>query len=253
MGSRDSNERKNRYRNRRETQSTLPQQIVCTAKDAASSNSVELGLLLSFLVVSLYLFACFESSVYLPSPNLNIRHQIGANLNVANMGGGSDSSADGFQKTIEQNDNASDGTVPFAAWPVKYKDEMDNYETITHPGDLTTEMKIPKFWSEPLHNNQQYTREQAMKVGTCIEPDPETGSYVRGDACPPNKRTIFVAIASYRDFQCRKTVESVFGRAQVCNFVKSRYKRKFHLFITSLLCIFFLQHPERIRVGTLSL
>ena len=62
-----------------------------------------------------------------------------------------------------------------------------------------------------------------MKVGTCNEPDPVTGSKVRGDACPVDQRTIFIAIASYRDYQCRYTLESAFLRAK---------------------------NPDRIRVGT---
>jgi len=45
---------------------------------------------------------------------------------------------------------------------------------------------------------------------------------VRGDACPLNERTVFVAIASYRDWQCVDTVTSIFSAAK---------------------------HPERIRVA----
>jgi [Skp1-protein]-hydroxyproline N-acetylglucosaminyltransferase len=60
------------------------------------------------------------------------------------------------------------------------------------------------------------SRDLAMKVGSCVDPTKH------GDACPPEQRTIFVGIASYRDFQCRLTVESIFTRAK---------------------------HPERIRVG----
>ena len=62
-----------------------------------------------------------------------------------------------------------------------------------------------------------------MKIGTCETPDPVTGSYVRGTDCPLDERTIFVAIASYRDYQCRYTVESIFTRAK---------------------------NPRRIRIGT---
>ena len=53
-----------------------------------------------------------------------------------------------------------------------------------------------------------------MKIGTCVTPDPVTGSQTRGTDCPFDERTIFVAIASYRDFQCRYTVESIFNRAK---------------------------------------
>jgi [Skp1-protein]-hydroxyproline N-acetylglucosaminyltransferase len=65
------------------------------------------------------------------------------------------------------------------------------------------------------------SRELAMKIGSCINPD-EFGSKNRGDDCPLSERTIYVAIASYRDWQCRDTVTSIFSRAK---------------------------HPERVRVG----
>mmetsp|Transcript_30039 Transcript_30039/g.72938 ORF Transcript_30039/g.72938 Transcript_30039/m.72938 type:complete len:601 (-) Transcript_30039:1364-3166(-) len=107
------------------------------------------------------------------------------------------------------------GTIPIpdAKWPVTLRDELDDFETMIHVGDGKTEMSVPKFWSPPLHNKQRFTREQAMKVGTCAEPDPKTGSSVRGDDCPTDERTIFIAIASYRDYQCRDTVASAFERA----------------------------------------
>lgn len=111
---------------------------------------------------------------------------------------------------------------PEGKWPVTLRDEVNNYEDLLHVGDRKTIMKVPPFWSPPLHNKEFYSREQAMKVGTCIEPDPTTGSHVRGDNCPPEQRTIYIGLASYRDYQCRYTLESAFLRAK---------------------------HPERIRVG----
>ena len=75
-------------------------------------------------------------------------------------------------------------------------------------------LSVPRFWSPPSHNNKLMTRDQAMSIGSCITPDPSTGSLARGDRCPPSDRTIFVAIASYRDWQCRYTVESIFNRAK---------------------------------------
>eukprot|EP00536_Pseudo-nitzschia_multiseries_P007607 jgi/Psemu1/196067/e_gw1.181.106.1 len=101
--------------------------------------------------------------------------------------------------------------IPVGTWPVSVRNE--EFETMIHVGDLTTKMKVPKFWSPPVHNNKQFTREQAMKIGTCNEPDPVTGSHVRGEDCPINQRTIYIGIASYRDFQCRLTLESAFQRA----------------------------------------
>jgi hypothetical protein len=123
----------------------------------------------------------------------------------------------------EQHSDVAAVPIPEGKWPVSLREEKDDYETLVHVGDNKTIMKVPKFWSPPLHNKQLFTRDQAMKVGTCIEPDPVTGSMVRGDACPPDKRTIYIGLASYRDYQCRYTLESAFLRAA---------------------------HPERIRVGT---
>ena len=129
------------------------------------------------------------------------------------------------QNQQQQQQLNADGSIPIpeGKWPVSIRGEENDYETLIHVGDNKTVMKVPKFWSPPLHNKQLFTREQAMKVGTCIEPDPVTGSMVRGDDCPPEKRTIYIGLASYRDYQCRYTLESAFLRAA---------------------------HPERIRVGT---
>lgn len=111
--------------------------------------------------------------------------------------------------------------LPKSEWPFTLKEHPEQFETIIHPGDNKTEMMVAKFWSPPIHRKMLMPRELAMKVGTCIEPDSK-GSYVRGADCPLDKRTIFVTIASYRDFQCRETVESLMTRAA---------------------------HPERIRIG----
>lgn len=102
--------------------------------------------------------------------------------------------------------------IPVGTWPVSVKGEET--ETMVHVGDMKTIMTVPKFWSPPVHNNKQFTREQAMQIGTCAEPDPVTGSNVRGEDCPVDQRTIFIGLASYRDFQCRLTLESAFLRAK---------------------------------------
>lgn len=207
-------ERKRNRKGRRDVQSSFPQQIVCTGKDAAAKNTIELGVIFSALVVCLYLFACIESVMNLPA--LSTTRHLGVNLNMAKLESRV-SHASGQGRVAENVANSSSPlSVPYATWPVAFKEEVDNKETILHPGDLETKMTVPKFWSSPLHNKQQYSREQAMQVGTCAEPDPVTGSHVRGDKCPPGKRTIFIAIASYRDFECRQTVESAFMRAEVC-------------------------------------
>lgn len=156
---------------------------------------------------------------------------------VGGAGGGTEQErrrdvvVDAALTTTTHKNNGVDGSnaylnIPEGKWPVTLQDEPNNVELLIHPGDGTTEMYLPKFWSLPLHNKQHFSREQAMQIGTCVQPDPVTGSHTRGDACPMKARTIFIAIASYRDFECRSTLESAFGAAT---------------------------HPERIRVGKLLL
>eukprot|EP00804_Cyclotella_cryptica_P000615 CCRYP_010006-RA/>CCRYP_010006-RA protein AED:0.02 eAED:0.02 QI:379/1/1/1/1/1/2/954/339 len=116
--------------------------------------------------------------------------------------------------------------IPVGKWPVSIRDEDGNFEEIKHPGyeDGSVTMSVPGFWANDpvaIHQNKLMTRERALAIGTCATPDSK-GSFTRGDECPVNERTIFVAIASYRDFQCRDTVDSIFSRAA---------------------------HPERVRVG----
>lgn len=215
----------------------MPVEVVCTAHAVASSkNSIELGLVLSCFVFGLYLHGFYASMMVLPAVATG-RSLGGGNLNLAKLL--PNKMTDPLLldiKTPEEYHNLQQQQigdskedefpmmVPYATWPVmKLQDIPSQFETILHPGDTTTQMSVPKFWSPPLQNpNVVFTRDQAMKVGTCIEVDPITGSHVRGDACPPHQRTIFLAIASYRDYQCRYTVESVFNRAE---------------------------YPERIRVG----
>jgi len=118
------------------------------------------------------------------------------------------------QQTAPHTKYVSDTTtvaVPEAKWPVTIRDEVDNFETIIHPGDGKTEMSVPKFWSEPLmtRTGPLMSRETALKVG----------SYA-AESRDVNSRTIFVSIASYRDFQCKDTLDSIFSRAQFPNRVR---------------------------------
>ena len=274
-------ERKNGGRRRRKKSTnssssssswSFPTQIVCTAKDAAANaSSIQLGLIISLLVVCLYVFAFYEAVNSLPEPYTK-RHVGLFNLNLAklddipNTSSAAEKISDQQQqhhtKTKSQITNTNDKKsaasvaledIPTATWPVRLKDEVDGYETILHPGDQKTIMKVPKFWSPPLHNNQQFTREQAMKVGTCVEKDPKTGGNVRGTDCPAKSRTIFIAIASYRDFQCRKTVESAFLHAKVrtdslCTLFQGFYLNNF-VFLNNYCIPSFFQYPERLRIG----
>lgn len=56
-------------------------------------------------------------------------------------------------------------------------------------------------------------RDLALRIGTYTNGKTDDGTQ-KGN---PKDRTIFVAIASYRDFQCRFTVESLFNRAKYPN------------------------------------
>jgi len=157
----------------------------------------------------------------------------------------------------EEDDN--NDPVPAAQWPISIRDEDGNLEEVIHPGHKAKGhpdgvycsnvafryflpishvltlcfmrfncnivlMMVPRFWIDnpvSVHQMTLMPRELAMKIGSCIHPN-KNGNYARGDECPLNERTIYVAIASYRDWQCRDTVTSIFSRAQ---------------------------HPERVRVG----
>jgi hypothetical protein len=240
--------RKTRNKRRESSSSRFPTQLVCTAHHATSSkNSMELGLVFGLCVVGLYLYGFLESLHALPPITGLEKNFAGRNLNLAHMDDNLEYAAEGIQPqannapTVQDSEDSSGSgdsspeedadnsnplvlassiSIPKGIWPVTLQN--DKFETILHTGDLTTKMSVPPFWSIPVHNKEFFTREQAMEIGTCITPD-SSGNNVRGDACPMHERTIFIAIASYRDFQCRFTVESAFKRAK---------------------------HPERIRVGT---
>lgn len=202
----------------------FPTDIVCTERDLKKSKrSTELALLLGLAIVSLYVFGFVELMQSMPEISSKVKHyQLGGNLNLARMetesvvGNSSHKQADAEEQAQEDKPNissdaAGDIPIPVGKWPVSVRGEEQ--ENMVHVGDLKTIMKVPKFWSPPVHNNKQFTREQAMQIGTCAEPDPVTGSSVRGEDCPEDQRTIFIGIASYRDFQCRLTLESAFNRA----------------------------------------
>lgn len=212
-------ERKRRRRREKKNSPAWPSKIVCTANDLKhEKNGMELGILLSFIVIGLYLYGFVESIQSLP--DVSDGRRLGANMNVARM------ETDQVLLPIPSHENdspvgitsdaapAGRSSIPAGKWPVSTRDEESDFEVLIHAGDMKTELLVPKFFSPPLHNEQFFSREQAMQVGTCITPDPKTGSHVRGTDCPSDDRTIFVAIASYRDYQCRYTVESIFNRAQ---------------------------------------
>ena len=221
----DTEIKSRKRRERKKSGPGLPSKIVCTAQDALHTNGgLEVGILMSLAVLGLYLYGFMESMQALPS--VSTGRLPSQNLNIARL------QSDFVETPAAAVDrNAGDQPlisvngvfIPEGKWPVTTRDEEDDFETIIHPGDRQTELRVPKFWSLPVHNKQLLSRELAMKIGTCATPDPVTGSFVRGTDCPLDHRTIFVAIASYRDYQCRYTVESIFTRAK---------------------------NPSRIRIGT---
>lgn len=212
-------ERKSRTKRRDKNKSLqLPSQVVCTAQDAlVTKGSIELGVVFCLVVIGLYLYGFCESIQALP--DVATGRILGGNLNLAKLQrdevllstSGSDHIA---VAAAEETLTVGGVKIPVGKWPVSTRDEEDDFEILIHTGDHKTEMRVPKFWAPPVHNKQQFTREQASKIGTCLSPDPVTGSHVRGTDCPVDDRTIFIAIASYRDYQCRYTVESAFLRAK---------------------------------------
>ena len=211
-------------RDKHKSSAGLPSQIVCTAQDAINhKGSIELGLVFSLVVIGLYLYGFAESIQALP--DVATGRLLGTNLNIAKLQPDVIALEASTRRGNAHPDKAVvpanagkltvDGVdIPIGKWPVTTRDEENDFEVLLHPGDHRTEMLVPKFWSAPLHNKKLFTRERAMKIGTCVIPDPVTGSQIRGTDCPPDERTIFVAIASYRDFECRSTVESLFTRAK---------------------------------------
>lgn len=226
---------KKRPRRKANGGAVMPTSIVCNPSAAATQpGAVELGVVLSAMVLLLYFFGCYETISSLPDTPKTpaFAQHMGENLNMAlnrfdsklvssSVGASSAAAAKGLMAGgAPEVKRTTDVKIPETKWPVTLRDESDNYEDLVHPGDGKTIMKVPKFWSYPVHNGGLMSRETAMKIGSCIEPD-EHGSHARGDKCPVHQRTIFIAIASYRDFQCRQTAEQAFSRAK---------------------------HPERIRI-----
>ena len=244
--------------------STTTPAVVCTAS-SPNSNNIELGLIVSLMIMAVYAFGVYESVISVPDVSAQQNRlwnakeatsmtqwyqHMGQNLNVARNEFNSISSSIGRRAKQNTNNNnqadklqgfpppaqpvdhttiamvpsgvkgalnmpeglpESEIVIPQHKWPVTVKDE--EFEPLLHSGDQKTVMMVPKLWSLPIHNYQLMTREKAMQIGSCAVPD-ENGNVARGDDCPLDQRTIFVAIASYRDFECRTTVEDIFLRAK---------------------------------------
>eukprot|EP00551_Chaetoceros_affinis_P007649 CAMPEP_0203666784 /NCGR_PEP_ID=MMETSP0090-20130426/3769_1 /ASSEMBLY_ACC=CAM_ASM_001088 /TAXON_ID=426623 /ORGANISM="Chaetoceros affinis, Strain CCMP159" /LENGTH=579 /DNA_ID=CAMNT_0050530775 /DNA_START=25 /DNA_END=1761 /DNA_ORIENTATION=- len=104
-------------------------------------------------------------------------------------------------------------------------------EYITHPAvellpSLASDVDkliVPKFFDPPIFKKyggiRSYLGEKGRRLMTLKEAK-TIGSFVQLDASSKSAsasseplETIFVAIASYRDFQCRQTIESILSRA----------------------------------------
>lgn len=156
------------------------------------------------------------------------RHNEGANDIVAKTTDNNDGVSNINNNNKSNNSNAQ-SAIPIGKWPVSIRNEEGMFEDIPHIGyaymGKDVKMTVPRFWADDpvaIHQNKLMSRERALSIGTCVTPDPKTGSNTRGDKCPLSERTIFVAIASYRDWQCRDTVTSILQAAS---------------------------HPERVRVA----
>jgi hypothetical protein len=183
---------------------------------------------LIFLIFIIYIYGLASSIVNLPDIEID-----GVLYNTRNGNFISNNSQPANDAALIQTDHDLDrvdgktGTsdkfgIPKAIWPVpRTNQQKDQWITLPHPGDEAMTVTLPPFWSSPVHNNELMSREKALTIGTCVEAD-ASGNYQRGDKCPLHQRTVFVAIASYRDWQCKHTVTSIFDRAK---------------------------HPERIRVA----
>jgi len=145
--------------------------------------------------------------------------RFGGSINLSTTGiEDVDADADDYEDDLQEGNNS--GIIPKAKWPISIRDEDGNFDDVVHPGHKAKGnpdviMSVPKMWIDnpvSIHQNKLMSRELAMKIGSCATPD-ASGNHARGDSCPISERTIYVAIASYRDYQCRDTVTSIFERA----------------------------------------
>ncbi len=228
-----------------------------TRRSSKGRNNTAAMCLISTVIFSLYILVCVVFFSNLPDSgdgeeargmrglvkktreklkNFRDRHRRGATLadkeEEDSIDDTHDSSSSSSSSNNNNNSNLSKTTasgIPIGKWPVSIRDEEGLFEEIPHIGyaykGKDVKMTVPRLWADDpvsIHQNKLMSRERALSIGTCITPDPKTNSNTRGDKCPLAERTIFVAIASYRDWQCRDTVTSILSAAA---------------------------HPERVRVG----
>lgn len=93
--------------------------------------------------------------------------------------------------------------IPSPQWPVSVLEE--EFEELLHPGDEKTIMSVPKFWSPPLTSpdgsfGSLMSSTLASRLGSYVNGKTDFDYVEKGN---PNERTIFISLASYRDWQCR--------------------------------------------------
>mmetsp|Transcript_13569 Transcript_13569/g.27555 ORF Transcript_13569/g.27555 Transcript_13569/m.27555 type:complete len:567 (+) Transcript_13569:160-1860(+) len=194
---------------------------------SSSNNNNRIGLALIATILGLYTIGLCASIWHLPSPTHRRRRWVermkmrfGGSINLSTTGiEDVDADADDYEDDSQEGNNS--GVIPQAKWPISIRDEDGNFDDVAHPGHKAKGnpdviMSVPKMWIDnpvSIHQNKLMSRELAMKIGSCATPD-ASGNHARGDSCPISERTIYVAIASYRDYQCRDTVTSIFERAK---------------------------------------
>jgi len=176
------------------------------------------GPILLLFLVAIYLFGFIRSILSLPDVHLGsegdfsgMKKMNGMNLKTV---------VAPFMWPLKESSKTSKVNgmiIPESNWPVSIRYEDDNFEDIIHPGDKETVISVPKFWSAPLMNGELMSVELATRIGTYIGGKTDSDPKSKG---PLDERTIFIAIASYRDWQCRYTVESIFKRAKFPNRVR---------------------------------
>mmetsp|Transcript_7453 Transcript_7453/g.10728 ORF Transcript_7453/g.10728 Transcript_7453/m.10728 type:complete len:565 (+) Transcript_7453:166-1860(+) len=194
---------------------------------SSSNNNNRIGLILIATILGLYTIGLCASIWHLPSPTHRRRRWVermkmrfGGSINLSTTGiEDVDADADDYEDDLQVGNKS--GVIPQAKWPISIRDEDGNFDDVVHPGHKAKGnpdviMSVPKMWIDnpvSIHQNKLMSRELAMKIGSCATPD-ASGNHARGDSCPISERTIYVAIASYRDYQCRDTVTSIFERAK---------------------------------------
>jgi len=109
-------------------------------------------------------------------------------------------------------------SIDFVTRPIENSPIDSELELIVHPAievlpslaDQIDDIYVPKFYDpsefQPYGGIRSYLGKNGERLMTLAEAK-TIGSYVDG------RETIYVAIASYRDFQCKQTVESIMSRA----------------------------------------